>query len=422
MAVAPEAPPVSGPEAHSLLDSLRRYDHAALAISGGSDSMALLWLAAQWAASAPGPTLSVLTVDHGLRPEAATEAETVAREARALGLGAQILRWSGPKPETGLQEQARAARYRLLGEWCRAHGATVLVTAHTLEDQAETFLMRLARGSGSEGLAAMAPLSDGDPAIARPLLGISRERLRTTLIAAGRGWIDDPSNADERFERIRLRRLMPALAAEGLTARAIARSATRLARADAALDHAATLAFEAVVTVKPEGFAVIGRDALMVLPEEIALRLLSRLLPRLGGGEAAPRLLAVEALYTWITDAEGTARTLAGCRIVKRKRHILIGREPGRLGREPAPLEAGGARLWDNRFVIAVGGTDRPCAVMPAGTLAGVPRDSGLPAFVQATLPAILIDGELAAIPALGFRSARVPAGFSAVAAFGGSA
>jgi tRNA(Ile)-lysidine synthase len=382
--------------------------------------MALLWLAARWAAAVSGPKLSILTVDHGLRAEAAAEAEEVARAAALLGLDGHILRWSGEKPGTGLQEQARAARYRLMGEWCRAHGATVLVTAHTLDDQAETVLMRLARGSGAEGLAAMSPLSEGNPQIARPLLGISRERLRATLVAAGRNWIDDPSNADERFERIRLRGLMPALARHGLTAAAIARSAKRLARANAALDQATSSALAEVAAVKPEGFALVDRDAFMALPEEIALRMLTRVLPRFGGRAAPPRLLAVEALHGWIAGEEGAARTLAGCRIVRRKREIVIGREPGRLGLEPAPLDAGPAQLWDNRFAVAVGGTDRPCAVMPAGAFTTIPRSKDLPAFVQATLPAILVDGELAAIPALGFRSPQAPAGFSAVAAFGG--
>jgi tRNA(Ile)-lysidine synthase len=380
--------------------------------------MALLWLAARW--SHPQTKLSVLTVDHALRVEAAAEAEKVVRQANALGLDAHILRWTDAKPATGLQEQARAARYRLMGEWCRANGASLIVTAHTLDDQAETFLMRLARGSGADGLAAMASLTAGDPPIARPLLGISRERLRATLIAAGRSWIDDPGNADERFERIRIRNLMPVLAPHGLTAKAIARSAARLARANAALDHAASSSLDRIAAVKPEGFAIIDRGALMALPEEIALRVLSRLLPRFGGRASPPRLLAVEALHGWIAGEEGAARTLAGCRIVRRKRDIVIGREPGRLDRHPAPLGAGQAHLWDNRFAVAVGGTDRPCAIMPAGAFAALPRSKDLPAFVQATLPAILIDGELAAVPALGFRSASAPPGFSAVAAFGG--
>ena len=419
MAAAEAAAPVTDKEAHSLFDGLRGHGHAALAVSGGSDSMALLWLAARWSQDNPGTKLSVLTVDHGLRPEARAEAEKVARQARALGLDACILRWDAPKPLAGIQEQARAARYRLMGEWCRGHGASLIVTAHTLDDQAETFLMRLARGSGSEGLAAMVPLSPGDPPIARPFLAVSRERLRATLHAAGRNWIDDPSNADERFERIRLRNLMPALAPHGITAKTIGRSARRLARANAALDHFASASLDRIVAMKPEGFAVIDRAAFVALPEEIALRILSRLLKRLGGRTTPPRLLAVEALHSWIAGDEGTARTLAGCRVVKRTRDIIIGREPGRLAREPAPLGADRACLWDNRFAIAVGGTDRPCAIMPAGVFATVPRSKDLPAFVQATLPAILVDGELAAVPAIGYRAASAPPGFSAVAAFG---
>jgi tRNA(Ile)-lysidine synthase len=237
---------------------------------------------------------------------------------------------------------------------------------------------------------------------------------------AGHGWIDDPSNADERFERIRLRNLMPALAHHGLTAKAISRSAMRLARANAALDHFTISSLDALVAVRPEGFAVIDRAAFVALPEEIALRILARLLPCIGGRSGAPRLLAIEALHGWITGEEGTAHTLAGCRIVKRKREIILGREPGRLPREPAPLAAGEPRLWDNRFAVAIGGTDEPCAIAPAGAFAAVPRSKDLPAFVQASLPAILVGGQLAAIPSIGFRSEAAPPGFSAVAAFGG--
>src|SRR5690606_24842602 len=125
--------------------------------------------------------------------------------ASALGLAGAMLEWQGDKPTTGIQARARQARYDLLIGWCTDNRAGALVTAHSLEDQAETFLMRLARGSGADGLAAMRPAREDRIAILRPLLGVSRARLRSTLTAAGQHWLEDPANRDPRFERVRWR-------------------------------------------------------------------------------------------------------------------------------------------------------------------------------------------------------------------------
>ena len=230
--------PISAQDAKRLFADWKAAPAIVLAVSGGPDSIALMWLAARWrGALTRGPRLIAVTVDHGLRPEAAREAREVKRLARTLDLTHRTMRWTGTKPKTGLPAAARAARYRLLVQAARASGATHILTAHTRDDQAETLLMRLLRGSGIAGLAAMARESERDGVLlARPLLQVSKSQLIATLKKAKLGFADDPSNRDMNFARPRLRAVMPVLAAEGGDARSLARLAARLARANAAVE------------------------------------------------------------------------------------------------------------------------------------------------------------------------------------------
>ncbi len=219
--------PISAAEAAQLFAGFADAPALVLAVSGGPDSMALMWLAARWRkARGKGPRLVAVTVDHGLRPEAAREARAVKHAARNLDLAHRTLRWRGDKPATGVPEAARAMRYRLLARAAKAAGASHILTAHTRDDQAETLLMRLLRGSGIAGLAAMAAVSEREGLLlARPLLDVSKARLIATLKAAQLDFADDPTNRDPAFTRPRLRALMPALAAEGGDARNLARLA-----------------------------------------------------------------------------------------------------------------------------------------------------------------------------------------------------
>ncbi len=230
--------PISAQDAKRLFADWKTAPAIVLAVSGGPDSIALMWLAARWrSALTRGPRLIAVTVDHGLRPEAAREAREVKRLARTLDLAHRTMRWTDTKPKTGLPAAARTARYRLLAQAARASGATHILTAHTRDDQAETLLMRLLRGSGIAGLAAMAPESQRDGVLlARPLLQVSKSQLIATLNKAKLGFADDPTNHDMNFTRPRLRAVMPVLAAEGGDARNLARLAARLARANAAVD------------------------------------------------------------------------------------------------------------------------------------------------------------------------------------------
>src|SRR4051812_17905726 len=230
--------PISAREAKRLFADLKNAPALVLAVSGGPDSVALMWLAARWQRSlARGPQLVVVTVDHGLRPEAAREAREVKRLASALALTHRTLRWRGAKPKTGLPAAAREARYRLLAQAARSAGASHVLTAHTRDDQAETLLMRLLRGSGIAGLSAMARLSTRDGLVlARPLLEVPKSQLIATLKRARIAFADDPTNRDAAFTRPRLRALLPQLAAEGGDARTLVRLSARLARANAAVE------------------------------------------------------------------------------------------------------------------------------------------------------------------------------------------
>jgi tRNA(Ile)-lysidine synthase len=230
--------PISAQDAKRLFAHWKGAPALVLAVSGGPDSIALMWLAARWRrALARGPRLIAVTVDHGLRAEAQREALEVKRLARSLELPHRTLRWTGTKPKTGLPAAAREARYRLLAQVARRSGASHILTAHTRDDQAETLLMRLLRGSGIAGLAAMPREAERDGMmLARPFLDVSKAQLVATLNRAKVGFADDPTNRDLTFTRPRLRSLMPALAAEGGDARSLARLASRLARANAAVE------------------------------------------------------------------------------------------------------------------------------------------------------------------------------------------
>jgi tRNA(Ile)-lysidine synthase len=307
-----------------------------LAVSGGPDSIALMWLAARWRrALRRGPRLIAVTVDHGLRPEAAREARDVKRLAKHLDLPHRTLRWSGAKPKTGVPAAAREARYRLLAEVARAGGATHILTAHTRDDQAETLLMRMLRGSGIAGLAAMARQSERDGVwLARPLLDVPKSQLIATLNKAKIAFADDPTNRDTNFTRPRLRALMPVLAEEGGDARNLARLAGRLARANAALEVLVDGAERYLALRDRNDASRFGFDASAFagLAEEIRLRLLIRAIDRVGH-EGPAELGKAEALLTALDRAvaEGQGRlkqTLAGAAI------SLVG---GRVYVEAAP-------------------------------------------------------------------------------------
>ena len=341
-------------EARALFDGLAGLRGLLLAVSGGSDSTALLFIAARWAKKRKrAPKLLAVTVDHGLRPEARREAATVKRLARRLGVPHRTLRWRGVKPKTGLQEAARIARYSFLAQAAVRAGYEHILTAHTLDDQAETVLLRLARGSGLTGLAGMAHASalpvGAETAIflVRPLLRIPKSRLVATLKAAGIGHSEDPSNYDPRFTRARLRMLMPALAREGLDARGLMRLAVRMRRAEATIEFAVGAARAALAPGpwRERGPIVFDAARFRDLPAEVALRLLGRAIAQTGD-EGPVELGKLEQLYEVLRQSRPPLRrTLAGALITLAAERLTIERAPAR--RRSAARQ--GARQAGNR-------------------------------------------------------------------------
>ena len=346
--------PVSAAEAKSLFFDLEKFPALLLAVSGGPDSIALMVLAARWQKSLKRkPELIVATVDHGLRPEAKQEAAAVARLARKLGLAHRTLRWSGKKPATGLQQAARLARYGLLADGARKAGAAHILTAHTLDDQAETVLIRMSRGSGITGLAAMAREiavpgnGTGDIKLVRPLLDIPKTRLIATLRAEKITFADDPSNRDPRFTRARLRGLMPQLAAEGLDAPRLSQLARRLKRADAAIEAAVDRAHsESIADLGAPG--AYDAASFARLPAEIAMRLIGRAIARLGD-EGPVELGKLEALKAALDAAQlaGNSRfrrSLAGALVTLAKGKITVERAPPRRATSLTKCRVGPAK------------------------------------------------------------------------------
>jgi tRNA(Ile)-lysidine synthase len=402
--------PISYSEAHAALAPLARFPRLALAVSGGADSMALLHLAAHWSAENESrPRLTVLTVDHGLRAESREEAAMVARAADGLGLPHAILTWRAAGLGGRLQERAREARYDLMAAYCHAHGIPALVTAHHLDDQAETFIMRLKRGSGLDGLAAIPEESMWSGiAVLRPLLDMPKVRLVATLAEAGLGWTEDPSNGDERFERARMRANAGAMAKLGLTAEALARSARRLRRARTALDRSAKDFFAAHGAMSGAGYCLIERAALHAAPEEIALRVLARAVSAVSGRDAPLRLAKLESLLASLGEDAKSAHTLGGCRLQPIGDRLGVFRETRGMGLPLLRLAPGERALWDNRFAVELeANAPTPVTVAALGESRwrdlrrGAPWLDALPRFAGATLPACFA-GESILLPHLG--------------------
>ncbi len=331
------------------MDTLGAPWPGAVALSGGGDSLALMHLLAEWAKARGVPPPVALIVDHALRKSSAAEARKAAGFARKAGLAAHILTRKGPVPKSGIEAMARDARYGLMGAWLRKHGIATLYVGHTLDDQAETFLLRLGRGSGLDGLSAMRalapfPVSEfEDLNLARPMLGISRAALRAYLKTLNQSWLDDPMNSEARFARSRIRHLMPALEAAGLAPSRIADAANHLARARAALE----LATEAVLAraARPDGTRILlDAKSLMAAPREVGLRALASLLMVVAKQAYRPRFEALERLFDSIASgALGRGATLHGCRLFPAPRAervfgpetLILAKESSRTGEKP---------------------------------------------------------------------------------------
>jgi tRNA(Ile)-lysidine synthase len=368
-----------------------------VAVSGGGDSVALLHILASCAPD-HGVTLEAATVDHGLRPESASEAARVAQTCAGLGIRHETLTWQGWNGSGNLQAEARDARYRLLADWARARGLDAVALGHTRDDVAETFLMRLAREAGVDGLAAMANAFSRDGArFLRPALGVGREELRDLLDCHGIGWVDDPSNEDARYDRVKARKALEMLGELGIDAATLAGVADNLASASAALRQITSDTARRIARVHA-GDVVIDRAALAGTAPEIARRLLIAALGWISGAAYAPRREALADLEGAI--AAGRTHSLHGCLVLAIGPDLHICREHAAVKDLVTPLAA----LWDNRWCVTGPGANLAVrALGEAVTHCPDWRDTGLPRAALIASPAVW-DGEtLIAAPIAGF-------------------
>jgi tRNA(Ile)-lysidine synthase len=355
------------------------------ALSGGSDSTALLLLLkSHLDRRYPGARLLAVTVDHALRPDSAAEAQAVADWCAGRGIAHRTVTWTGPKPATGVPAAARAARYHLLAEAAREAGIGTVATGHTADDQAETVRMRQARTNSADapGLAGMAPatLYDGAVWIARPLLGVRRATLRAFLDEAQIGWIDDPTNADTRFERPRLR----ADTDDESAAQALI-NAEHAARGREALGLRAAKLVQTFVSQPVRGLVRLAPDLFATDDREGALHALRVLLAVVGGTPFLPPKDGAEALFARLATAKARA-TLSRCVADARRGGVYLHREGRGL---PSPCKAVNGVVWDGRRRIIFGDDDGGFVIAPRGrgdeeadgaARAGVPQSLSNPA------------------------------------------
>jgi len=382
----------------------------AVAVSGGPDSLALTILVDRWSRERGGQ-VAALTVDHQLRPESAEEARILGGWLTSRGIAHHVLVWTDPKPTTGIQEAARAARYRLLAAWCGERGCLHLLTAHHREDQAETHLIRRRAGSGIDGLAGMSAVREMPGLrLVRPLLAVPKARLLALLAAERQPFLSDPSNQNPAFERSRLRQGRDALDAAGLDR--LSTELRDLARQRIAREHALDALLACAVRLHPAGFAALDPAAINKTEAELAERLLGRVALSIGGAPYPLRRLRLARLHAGLADRPQRARTLGGCRFVPWRGQILVLRELAGAA-PPVRIEPGARVIWDRRFAIELPRTAAGGFTLgylgqagPIGRerrLAG-PVRGDLPRLVHSVLPAIWDEAGLVAVPHLGYR------------------
>lgn len=372
-----------------------------IAVSGGSDSLALLHLLHDWSREG-GPALRAVTVDHGLRPEAEAEAETVSQRCLALGVTHDILRWNGWDGRGNLQDRARRVRYTLLADWAAANAIEQVALGHTADDQAETFLMRLAREAGLDGLSAMTEKWQvGQTVFRRPALSVTRRELREYLQGRGVEWIEDPSNLDTSFDRVRARKVLAELSVLGISARGLSNVAHHLADVRRTLYGIVHEAAKDCVSFQA-GDILIASEKLRGLQSEVARRLLQAALNWVSGAGYTPRGSAMEHLQAAVRDRRDM--TLHGCHVLTASGKVRITREENAVMDERTrPGE-----IWDGRWKLT-GPRDETAEIAALGeaglaTCPDRPPD-GLPAVSLRASPAVWRNGEVIAAPLAGYAN-----------------
>lgn len=375
--------------------------HLGVAVSGGGDSLALLHLAAEWGGR-EGVTVSAVTVDHGLRSASAQEAAFVGDVCGGLGVAHSVVTWGGWNGAGNLQDAARRARYALMADWAQERGIGAVVLGHTADDQAETFVMRLARAAGVDGLAGMAPQRTVHGIVwMRPLLQVRRADLRAFLRDRAQPWADDPSNDDTQFDRIKARRALEILASLGIDVDVLGNVTAQLGQARDALKMQTLAAARDIARVQA-GDVVLNRAGLLRLPPEIRRRVLVNALNWVALAEYGPRRDAVAGVEAAINRRRGA--TLHGCAVLPDDTQLRITREYQAV-REV--MAAPGA-LWDRRWRLS-GPDDKELHVQALGEtgLSACPdwRDLGVPRASLLATPSLWRGTTLVAAPLAGMAN-----------------
>ncbi len=377
---------------------LKQPAKVGVAVSGGSDSMAMLHLMAK-AAPHAGWALQAVTVDHRLRPEAAAEAAFVGQACKDLGVPHQVLAWEHGEIHGNLMQAASSARYALMAQWAKRHGIAQVALAHTADDQAETFLMGLSRAAGLDGLTGMhAQFGLGGVTFRRPFLAFPRVDLRNFLIRHGWTWIDDPSNQNDRFARVKARRALKALKPLGITVERLSTVIGNLSMAQGVIQQALVKAANEIVT-ESAGSLRFDRQPFLTCGPELQRRLLVAMVLWLNGERHAPRERKVFALGMALEEKKDA--TLGGVRFRWLGDTCTVSREARATGGMVAV-----GQVWDGRWQVA--GVEGEVRALGAAGLRQCPdwRATGLLRHVLEVTPGIWQGDQLIAAPCAGFGTA----------------
>ncbi len=368
----------------------------AIAVSGGGDSMALLRLALEVHGAAG---FVALTVDHALRKSSAAEARKVKAWCKVLGIEHHILNWRHSGINSGLQAKARKARYDMMTKWCVTHGVAQLLTAHTADDQAETVAMRMKRTSSAKSLAGIWPQTEWNGVrVLRPLLSKRRAALRGYLVAVDQQWIEDESNSNEKYERVRIRNSAPliALAAQATHSQKQIEKAQQQAEAWIARE----------LMVSQAGMLTFAISTFAKLGELSGDDVLQKIIHLCGG--TPPELAKRKALLTWMSADESPKRTLGGVTFEKHQGTIRAAREAARIAAAPIKTISSQPVIWDNRFKVCA---PKGSTILAKARLKSMKRNDEIPHFVDQSLPVVMLPGKIA-IDALASPSPLVTATF----------
>lgn len=369
--------------------------------------MALLLLAHRWTENHGGKTVA-LTVDHGLRGESAQEAQRVASWCAERGIIHHILVWQPPSGlHSGIQEAAREARYRLMTAWCRQNTILHLLTAHHRDDQAETLLFRVARGSGIDGLACIPSLSFMHGVrLLRPLLAFAKTALKTFLSSTGQAWVEDPSNSDTRYARTAIRSYLITVPEE--FSQEASRLCTKFAKIRNLMENNAVKQLTHAISLHPEAYALLCENRFRQLAPDHGLRALASLVHTISGTQTPSRSERIQLLYNDLL-ALPTRRTFGNCVFEYKpgKRHFLVRRETNAM--QPAlPLRNGETCLWDNRFELhwSSPSAQESLTVAPLGARGlDIVGKTRLPRAAASELPALWNLEELVCVPHMNYTN-----------------